>query len=114
MSFLEDIIQSFLLIFSSDEIWQITGLSLIVSVSAVVLAASLGIPLGVYLGHRRKQNFLLVTLINTGMGLPPVVVGLVVYLMLSRQGSLGFLQILFTPMAMIIAQMILTLPMLFQ
>ena len=106
----EDLIDSMLILLRSSEIWQIAGLSLFISITAVVLSSIIGIQIGVYLGKRKKQNFLLVTLINTGMGLPPVFVGLIVYLLLSRQGALGFLQLLFTPLAMIIAQFILTLP----
>ncbi len=106
----EDLIESMLILLRSSEIWQIAGLSLFISITAVILSSLIGIQIGVYLGKRKKQNFLLVTLINTGMGLPPVFVGLIVYLLLSRQGALGFLQLLFTPLAMIIAQFILTLP----
>ena len=106
----EDLIESMLILLRSSEIWQIAGLSLFISITAVILSSLIGIQIGVYLGKRKKQNFLLVTLINTGMGLPPVFVGLIVYLLLSRQGALGFLQLLFTPLAMIFAQFILTLP----
>ena len=106
----EDLIESMLLLLSSPEVWQIAGLSLFISINAVLLSSIFGIPIGVYLGKKTKQNFILVTLINTGMGLPPVFVGLIVYLFLSRQGALGVLQLLFTPLAMIIAQFILTLP----
>ncbi len=106
----EDLFESMMLLLRSSEIWQIAGLSLFISITAVILSSIIGIQIGVYLGKRKKQNFILVALINTGMGLPPVFVGLIVYLLLSRQGALGVLQILFTPLAMIIAQFILTLP----
>jgi tungstate transport system permease protein len=106
----EDLIASMLLLLSSPEVWQIAGLSLFISINAVILASIIGIPIGVYLGKKNKQRIIVVTLINTGMGLPPVFVGLIVYLLLSRQGALGVLQLLFTPLAMIIAQFILTLP----
>jgi tungstate transport system permease protein len=90
---------------------RIVGLSLVVSVSAVVIAAAVGLPLGaaVALGRFPGRRGLIVML-NALMGLPPVVVGLVVYLILSRAGPLGSLGLLFTPPAMIIAQAILVTP----
>jgi tungstate transport system permease protein len=89
----------------------IVRLSLIVSLSAVALAALMGVPLGAFLAlnHFRGRDAVIVVL-NALMGLPPVVVGLVVYLLLSRSGPLGSLGLLFTPRAMIIAQTILVLP----
>jgi tungstate transport system permease protein len=90
---------------------QIVGLSLAVSLSAVALATVLGLPLGaaVALGRFPGRNALIVAL-NALMGLPPVVVGLAVYLLLSRAGPLGELGLLFTPTAMVIAQAVLVLP----
>jgi tungstate transport system permease protein len=90
---------------------QIVGLSLAVSLSAVALATMLGLPLGaaVALGRFPGRNALIVAL-NALMGLPPVVVGLAVYLLLSRAGPLGELGLLFTPSAMVIAQAVLVLP----
>lgn len=71
----------------------------------------LGVPAGIYLGlNRFPGRHLLVTLVNTGMGLPPVVVGLVVFLMLARRGPLGELGLLYTPSAMIVAQVIIAWP----
>jgi tungstate transport system permease protein len=89
----------------------IVRLSLIVSLSAVVCAALVGIPIGalIALTNFRGRNAVIVVL-NALMGLPPVVVGLVVYLLLSRSGPLGSLGILFTPAAMIVAQTILVAP----
>jgi tungstate transport system permease protein len=89
----------------------IVKLSLIVSLSAVACAAVIGIPLGalIALTKFRGRNGVIV-LLNALMGLPPVVVGLVVYLLLSRSGPLGSLGILFTPAAMIVAQTILVAP----
>jgi tungstate transport system permease protein len=89
----------------------IVRLSLIVSLSAVVLAALVGIPLGALIALTRfpGRNGAIVIL-NALMGLPPVVVGLVVYLLLSRSGPLGSFGILFTPAAMIVAQTILVTP----
>lgn len=100
------------LIFSGDgDLIEIVGLSLYVSLSATVLAGLIGLPLGalVAIGRFRFRNVLLVVM-NALMGLPPVVVGLVVYLYLSRSGPLGFLGLLYTPTAMIIAQTILITP----
>src|SRR6266852_112398 len=89
----------------------IVRLSLIVSLSAVALAAAVGVPLGagVALTHFRGREAVIVVL-NALMGLPPVVVGLAVYLLLSRAGPLGSWGILFTPSAMVFAQTILILP----
>jgi tungstate transport system permease protein len=90
---------------------EIVLLSLRVSLSAVLLASLIGLPLGaaIAVGRFGGRRALIVTL-NALMGLPPVVVGLVVYLMLSRAGPLGELGILFTPSAMVIAQTILIAP----
>ncbi len=89
----------------------IVRLSLIVSLSAVACAALIGIPLGalIALTKFRGRSGVIVVL-NALMGLPPVVVGLLVYLLLSRSGPLGSLGILFTPAAMIVAQTILVAP----
>jgi tungstate transport system permease protein len=89
----------------------IVALSLQVSLSAVVLASAFGLPLGAWIAvHRFPARQPLIVLLNALMGLPPVVVGLLVYLLLSRAGPLGALGILFTPAAMIVAQTILILP----
>src|SRR6188474_1252090 len=89
----------------------IVRLSLIVSLSAVFMAALVGIPFGALIALTRfpGRNAAIVIL-NALMGLPPVVVGLAVYLLLSRSGPLGSLGILFTPKAMIVAQALLVLP----
>jgi tungstate transport system permease protein len=100
------------LIFSGDaDLYSIVGLSLYVSLSAVALAAVIGFPLGAFLALVRfpGRSFIIVAL-NAFMGLPPVVVGLAVFLLLSRSGPLGFLGILFSPRAMIFAQALLVLP----
>jgi tungstate transport system permease protein len=100
------------LIMSGDaELWRVVGLSLAVSLSAVFCAAVIGLPLGAALALGRfPGRDLIVVALNACMGLPPVVVGLVVYLLLSRAGPLGPLGILFTPAAMVVAQTILVLP----
>jgi len=103
---------AFGLIVSGDaELAQIVLLSLEISLSAVALAAVLGMPLGAALALVRfPGRGALVVLLNACMGLPPVVVGLFVYLMLSRAGPLGEFGLLFTPTAMVIAQAILVTP----
>ncbi len=91
---------------------EILTLTLQVTGAALLLAILIGIPIGALLGLSRRipAAGCLVPLIYTGMGLPPVVVGLFVYLLLSNQGLLGSLQWLFTPPAMILAQTIIALP----
>ena len=92
-------------------LFEIVKLSLTVSLCAVVLAALIGMPLGALLGLARfPARSVLVVLLNALMGLPPVVAGLAVYLLLSRSGPLGAFGILFTPTAMIVAQTILIVP----
>ncbi|MDO8980403.1 MAG: ABC transporter permease [Afipia sp.] len=100
------------LIMSGDAtLFAIVRLSLAVSLSAVVLAALVGLPLGALLALMRfPGRSAIVVIVNAFMGLPPVVVGLAVYLLLSRSGPLGNLGILFTPTAMIIAQAVLIVP----
>jgi tungstate transport system permease protein len=92
-------------------LWGIVLLSLRVTGAALLLSAAAGIPLGAWLGLRRfVGRQVVIALLYTGMGLPPVVVGLWVYLLLSRQGPLGWLGWLFTPTAMVLAQVIIALP----
>lgn len=92
-------------------VWGIVGRSLQVSGSAVALALLFGVPLGTWLGLARfRGRGLAVALVNTGIALPPVVIGLFVYLILSRQGPLGVLGWLYTPSAMIAAQFLLVTP----
>jgi tungstate transport system permease protein len=95
----------------SRELWQIIALSLTVSLSATAVAAVLGLPLGTALAIWRfpgRRSLILAA--NALLGLPPAVVGLALYLVLSRSGPLGFLALLFTPAAMVIAQAMLALP----
>ena len=97
--------------FTAVDFWSILWLSLRVSGTAVLISSFIGIPCGVWLGlsrHRGKR--LLSAVIHTGMALPPVVVGLVLYILLSRSGPLAFLGWMFTTEAMIAAQTILALP----
>ena len=103
---------AFDLILSGDPaLYAIIRLSLIVSVSATLLASVIGLPLGALLALVRfPGRAAIVIILNAFMGLPPVVVGLAVYVLLSRSGPLGFLGLLFTPQAMILAQAVLVTP----
>jgi tungstate transport system permease protein len=93
------------------ELLEILGMSLLVSGSAVAVSMLVGVPLGIWMGlHRFPGRRFLVTLVNTGMGVPPVVVGLLVFLLLARSGPLGGLELLYTPSAMILAQVLIALP----
>src|SRR5215470_9283092 len=100
------------LVLSADPaLIAIVRLSLIVSLSAVLFAALIGIPLGALIALTRfPGREAVIVLFNALMGLPPVVVGLAVYLALSRSGPLGSFGILFTPQAMVIAQAVLVTP----
>ena len=111
---LEALGQALALIGSLDQdLIEIIALSLRVSLSAVLIAAVIGLPLGALLATRPFPGRGLVTIVvNTLMGLPPVVVGLFVYLWLSASGPFGPLQLLYTPAAMIVAQTILVAPIL--
>jgi len=93
------------------ELWRVIGLTMQVTGLALAISAVVGIPVGAVIGLSRfPGRRLLVALLYTGMGLPPVVVGLAVYLLLSRSGPLGGLEWLFTPPAMIVAQVIIAFP----
>jgi tungstate transport system permease protein len=100
-----------LVLVGDPTLYSIVRLSLFVSLSAVTIASFIGMPLGAFLAlvHFQGRTFLVVVT-NAFMGLPPVLVGLAVFLLLSRSGPLGFLGILFTPSAMIVAQALLVLP----
>jgi len=109
---LEGLLKAFWLIVSFDrEVYEIMFLSLRVSGVAVLIGALLGVPSGATVGLKEflGKRFL-VSIVNTFMGLPPVVVGLLVYLLLSTSGPLGVFQLLYTPEAMIIAQLIMVIP----
>ncbi len=113
---MDSIIESFaravsLMLNLNRELLGIIFLSLQVSCAALVIASVTGVPAGSAIGLKRfPGRGFIVSLLNTFMGLPPVVVGLFLYLMLSRSGPLGFLSLLYTPSAMIIAQTILAFP----
>ena len=104
--------EAFHLIAAGDgDLLEIVGLSLRVSLTAVVISCVIGFPLGAVIGigdFRGRQC--IIVCVNALMGLPPVVVGLVAYLILSNSGPLGWLDLLYSPTAMIIAQTILVAP----
>jgi len=111
-----DVIQGFgqavrLLVTGQQDVWGIIARSLLVSGLSTVLGCAIGIPVGAAVGLRRFRGKRgAVAAVNVGMSLPPVVVGLVVYLLLSRSGPLGFLGLLYSMPAMITAQTILAAP----
>jgi tungstate transport system permease protein len=108
----QGILQAFRLLFSGDlEVWQVTWLSIKVSGLATGISLFLGLPMGTWLalGKFPSRRFLL-SLVNTGMALPPVVVGLWVSIFLWRSGPLGDLRLIYTPTAIIIAQTVIAAP----
>jgi tungstate transport system permease protein len=95
----------------AGEVVEITLRTLAVCGTALVVALGAGLPLGIALGRRRfAGRGLLVSVVNSGMGAPPVVVGLIVSMLLFRNGPLGFLGLLYTPEAMVVAQVLIALP----
>jgi tungstate transport system permease protein len=93
------------------ELWSVIGLTVRVAGTALLVSAVLGVPLGACLALARfRGRRVMAALVYTGMGLPPVVVGLAIYLLLSRSGPLAFLDWLFTPAAMVLAQTVIALP----
>lgn len=100
-----------LILSGNADLFAIVGLSLAVTLSATLVAASIGLPLGAAVALIRfPGRSAVIVLLNGMMGLPPVVVGLLVYLLLSRSGPLGSLGLLFSPQAMILAQAALIMP----
>lgn len=108
----DGIVKAIELVFGFDaEIWSITWLSLKISGCATFISLLLGIPLGMALALAVfPGRSLVAALVNTGMGLPPVVVGLFVSVFLWRSGPLGFLDMIYSPAAMVIAQVIIAFP----
>jgi tungstate transport system permease protein len=108
----QGVLQAARLLLSGDaEVWSVTWLSLRISATATLLSLALGIPLGTALALSRfPGRGFVISLVNTGMGLPPVVVGLFVTIVLWRNGALGFLELLYTPTAMILAQLVIAAP----
>jgi len=86
-------------------------LTLVVSLSATIIGASIGVPIGIWLGQATfRGRWVVVTMVNVGMGIPPVLAGLFVLLLLWGDGPLGSLELLFTPGAMVAVQSVLALP----
>ena len=108
----DGVVAAFRLIVTLDpDLVEITLRSLQVSLTALLIACSIALPLGTWLAIRRfRYRRAVIATLNALMGLPPVVVGLIVYLLLSRAGPFGVLGLLFTPAAMIIAQVIIITP----
>ena len=108
----EGIVRAFQLLIQGDpEVIKITLLSLVVSLSATAISLFIGITLGTVIGLTRfSGRQFLVSMINTGMGSPPVVVGLIVSVMLWRNGPLGIFHLMYTPYAIVIAQCVISLP----
>jgi tungstate transport system permease protein len=100
-----------LLITGDAETWAIVRQSLLISVSATVASMAVGVPIGAWLANAKfRGRAVLLAICNTGFGLPPVVVGLILSILLLRHGPLGALNLRFTPGAMMIGQFILSLP----
>ena len=108
----QGIVEAFRLIVGLDQdLLEIIFRSLHVTITAVIIASCLGLPLGAWLAvNRFRYRRLTIAVLNALMGLPPVVVGLVVYVLLSRSGPFGVFGLLFTPTAMIIAQIVIITP----
>ncbi len=108
----EGIVTAFSLVFGGNaEVWSITWLSLKLSGLATMISLVVGIPLGILLAMTRFPGRpFAVALVNTGMGLPPVVVGLFVSIFLWRSGPLGFLDLIYSPSAIVIAQVVIAFP----
>jgi tungstate transport system permease protein len=109
---LDGVLEAFRLLLAGDpEVWRITMLSLQISATATLLALGVGVPAGTLLALTRfPGRSLAISLVNTGMGLPPVVVGLFVTILLWRNGLLGALELLYTPSAMVLAQLVIAAP----
>lgn len=108
----EGIVEAFRLLFRGDpEVLEVTLLTLAVSLSATAISLIIGITMGTVIGLTRfTGRRFLVSLINTGMGSPPVVVGLIVSVFLWRNGPLGIFSLMYSPYAIVIAQCIISLP----
>jgi tungstate transport system permease protein len=100
-----------LLLAGDSELYQIIARTLAISTAAAALAMLVGVPIGYILARGRfPGRTMLLSAVNTGMGMPPVVVGLIVWLILTRSGPLGSLELIYTKQAMIIAQFIIATP----
>lgn len=113
MAFLGDVLAEALALLAAfgSELRAVLGLTLVVSGAATVIGAAIGVPLGVALGAGRfRGRGTLTALVNTGMGMPPVLAGLLLLLLLWSEGPLGAWGMLFTPGAMVAAQALLAIP----
>jgi len=100
-----------LIVVFDAELWEISLRSLQVSLTAVIIASVVAMPFGAFLAVQRfKYRRLVISIMNALMGLPPVVVGLIFYILLSRSGPFGAFGLLFTPWAMIIVQIVIITP----
>lgn len=100
-----------LIITLNKDLFEIIGLSLKVTLSALIISVLVSIPFGAFLVfYKNKFQSLIVLIANTLMGMPPVVLGLLIYTLVSKKGIFGFLDILYTPSAMILAQTLLIIP----
>jgi tungstate transport system permease protein len=108
----EGLSAAFWLVVTFDpDLMEISLRSLQVSLTALLIASAIALPFGTFLAIRRfRYRRLTISVLNALMGLPPVVVGLIVYILLSRSGPFGVLGLLFTPTAMIIAQVVIIMP----
>jgi tungstate transport system permease protein len=108
----QGVVKAVELLFGFDaEVWQITWLSLKISGLATLIALLIGVPLGIALALARFPGRTVVAAaVNTGMGLPPVVVGLLVSIFFWRSGPLGFLELIYSPTAMVAAQVVIAFP----
>ena len=106
----EGVVAAVVLLVSGDpETWRVTRQSLVISLTATVPSVVLGVPLGIWIALSSfRGRALILTGFNTGFGLPPVVVGLVLSILLLRDGPLGWLNLRFTPTATVVAQFILS------
>jgi tungstate transport system permease protein len=94
-----------------EDLFEIISLSLTVTISALIIAVSISIPFGAFLVlYKNKLQSFIVLISNTLMGMPPVVLGLLIYTLVSKKGIFGFLDILYTPSVMILAQTLLIIP----
>jgi len=109
---MEDFREAFRLVFSFNrELWQIIGVTMVMTFASTAISCALGIFPGIFIGSRRfRGKKLLMKILYTFMGLPPVVAGLFVFLLLSNRGPLGSLHLLFSVEAMVIAQCVLIVP----
>ncbi len=109
---MNDFLSALKLIVTFDpQVYEIIGLTLVVTIVSALVSSACGVPLGILLGSSEfRGRKIIMKLVNTFMGIPPVVAGLIVFLLLSRSGPLGSLSLLFTPTAMVIAQVLLIWP----